>query len=220
MDNQSPAIAPVIQPARPRRAIGILKIVGLMALGSLLTILLALLFVALFVGKPDSGQGLALPPASGKVDLTAMVSQEYANREVAHQLAVSPVSLLGVGTVGGAVLQFNPDSTVTVTAQIKALGRQVNVVIVDRITISGNQVDLILAQDPKLDSLDLPIGILRGVVGQVNISVAKQLNDLIVSIGKAQNCTTGKLIGRVPTLQTLSVDQGGLIAGFSIDITV
>lgn len=189
-----------------------------MLAGSLLTFILLFGWLTLFTGVPANNTPLTLPPASGKTDLTAQVSQEYANREVAAILNKKPYSILGVAEVKQVVLQFMPDSVVNANVRVIALGRQFDFIIKDTIQVRGNRVTLALKEDPKLEGLGLPVGLLNGVLDQVNANVADQLNQLVVSVGMAKDCATGQQIGRVPTLQALDLQPGVLKAQFSIDI--
>ncbi|MDB5081711.1 MAG: hypothetical protein JWP00_3635 [Chloroflexi bacterium] len=192
---------------------------GFMVAGSLLTILLLVLWLVLFTGVPVNTTALTLPPPSGKADLTAQVSQEYVNREVAAILNRKPVSILGVVEVKQVVVQFNPNSVLDSNVRVTALGRQFDFIIKNTVEVRGNRVTLKLKEDPKLGGLGLPVGVLSGVVDQVNNSVADQLNKLVISVGQARDCTTGEQIGRVPTLQALDLQPGVLNAQFSIAIT-
>ena len=103
--------------------------------------------------------------------------------------------------------------------RIAAFGRQLDFNIKDIIQVRGNQVALTLKEDPKLGALGLPVGVLNGVLDQVNLSVASQLNQLITSLGQAKDCATGQQIGRVPTLLAIDSQQGVLNAHFNITIT-
>ena len=209
---------PVITP-RQGRFIGWWQALLFMVAGGVLTAALAMLYLILFVGSPQNNTPLTLPPASGKADLTAEVSQEYVNREIASALTKQPVNILGVVEVKQVVVQFNPDSVLAADVRIAAFGRQLDFNIKDTVEVRGNQVALTLKEDPKLGVLGLPLGILNGVLDQVNLSVASQLNQLITSLGQAKDCATGQQIGRVPTLVAIDSQQGVLNAQFNIAIT-
>ena len=216
--NKQPPTAVSGQPVT-QSGLKIWQMAAFMVLGALITIVVILLWFSLFIGVPAKSVPLDLPPASGKSDVTARVSQEYVNREVANFLTANPISVLAVGQVSQAVVQFNADSTMNVTASIKALGRQLDLKVKDKVFVKNNKLALALAEDPKLDGFGLPLAALNGVIEQVNNSVATQLNGLVQSVGVARDCTTGKPVGRVPTLQTLNLDGGVLVAEFSVAIS-
>jgi hypothetical protein len=196
------------------------QVLGLMLAGSLLTIALFVIWLTFFAGVQENTNPLTIPPTSGKPDLNAQVSQEYVNREIASILTKKPVSILGVVEVKQVVVQFSPGSVMDSKVRVTALGRQFDFNIKDTIEVRGNQVALTLKEDPKLEGLGLglPVGMLNGVLEQVNASVASQLNQLIVSVGMAKDCTTGQQIGRVPTLLAVDVQPGVLNAQFAIEI--
>lgn len=218
MSNQTEIIVPAAR-NRPGRFIGWGQALLFMLAGGVLALGLAMLYLILFVGSPQDNTPLTLPPASGKADLTAQVSQEYVNREIATALTKKPVNILGVVEVKQVVVQFNPGSVLDADVRIAAFGRQLDFNIKDTVQVRGNQVALALKEDPKLGGLGLPLGILNGVLDQVNMSVAAQLNQLITSLGQAKDCTTGQQIGRVPTLLAIDSQQGVLNAQFNIAIT-
>ncbi|MBN9390609.1 MAG: hypothetical protein J0I20_21440 [Chloroflexi bacterium] len=212
-------MTPVTRQPRQVKFIGWWQALLFMVAGGVLTIGLAILYLVLFVGSPQNNTPLTLPPVSGKADLTAQVSQEYVNREIASALTKKPVNILGVVDVKQVVVEFNPDSVLAADVRIAAFGRQLDFNIKDIVQVRGNQVALTLKEDPKLGGLGLPLGILNGVLDQVNVSVASQLNQLITSLGQAKDCTTGQQIGRVPTLLAINSQQGVLNAQFNIAIT-
>src|SRR5690242_7048140 len=104
-------------PQKSGQSFGVWKALGFMFLGMLLTITLALSFFLLFTGAPQTGQPLPQPAPSGKPDLTATVSQEYINREVATSLEKNPISILGVADLKQVEIEFLPDSAISVTAR-------------------------------------------------------------------------------------------------------
>ncbi len=215
-DTQPPG--PALNRARKWTIFLVLQIIGLMALGSLLTIIIALAAFALFAGTPASSIPISLPVSGGQADVTARVDQGYVNREVAYFLTTNPITILTVGQVSEAVIQFNPDSTMDVTARIKALGRQIDVKVKDRVFVKENKLALALAENPKLEGLGVPLDLLNGVIGQVNTTVANQLNGLVQGVGTARDCISGKPVGRIPTLQKLNLEKGVLVAEFSVAI--
>ena len=217
--NNQPRPGGIIEHRRRVRFIGWWQALLFMLAGGILTVILATLYITLFVGSPQNNLPLNLPPASGKADLTAQVSQEYVNREIASILTKKPVNILGVVEIKQVVVQFSPGSTLDATVRVAALGRQLDFHIKDTVQVRGNQVALTLKEDPKLGFLGLPLGMLDGVLDQVNTSVASQLNQLITSVGQAKDCATGQQIGRVPTLMALDVQPGVLNAQFAITIT-
>lgn len=221
MNNQVGNLPPTpgIEHRRRARFIGWWQAALFMLAGGILTVVLGILYITLFVGVAQNNLPLSQPPASGKADLTAQVSQEYVNREIASILAKKPVNILGVAEVKGVVVQFNPDQTLSATVRVAGFGRQLDFNIKDTVQVRGNQVALSLKENPQLDGLGLPVGLLDGVLDQVNANVASQLNQLIVSVGQAKDCTTGQQLGRVPTLLALDVQPGVLNARFAIAIT-
>ncbi len=180
--------------------------------------LLLLLWIALFTGVPANNTPLTPPPASGKPDLNAQLSQEYVNREIAAFLNKSPVSVLGIVQVKQVVVQFSPDAVLDANIRISALGRQLDIVIKDTVEVRGNRLTLSLKEPPKLTGLGLPEDTVKGALDQINVSVANQLNQLVASVGLAKDCTSGQPLGRVPTLLALDLQPGLLNAQFSINI--
>lgn len=217
--NNQPQPNATLEHRRRARFIGWWQALLFMVAGGGLTVILLVLYITLFVGSAQNNLPLALPPASGKADLTAGVSQEYVNREIASILDKTPVNILGVVEVKQVVVQFNSGSTLDARVRVTAFGRQLDFNIKDSLQVRGNQVALTLKEDPKLGGLGLPVGILNGVLDQVNTNVASQLNRLITSVGQAKDCLTGQQIGRVPTLLALDVQPGVLNAKFAIAIT-
>jgi hypothetical protein len=217
--NNQPQATATIEHRRRARFIGWWQGLLFMLAGGVLSILLLVLYITMFVGSAQNNLPLALPPASGKADLTAQVSQEYANREIAAILDKTPVNILGVVEVKQVVVQFSPGSVLDSKVRVTAFGRQLDFNIKDTVQVRGNQVALTLKEDPKLGGLGLPVGILNGVLDQVNANVASQLNRLITSVGQAKDCATGQQLGRVPTLLGLDVQPGVLNAQFGIAIT-
>lgn len=189
-----------------------------MLAGSVITILLLVLWIAFFTGVPATNTPLTPPPTSGKPDLTAELSQEYVNREIAAYLNKSPVSVLGIVQVKQVVVQFSPDSVLDANIRISALGRQLDINIKDKVEVRGNQLTLSLKENPKVEGLGLPTATVNGALDQINANVASQLNQLVASVGMAKDCTTGKPLGRVPTLLALDLQPGVLHAQFSINI--
>lgn len=217
--NNQPQATATIEHRRRVRFIGWWQALLFMLDGGVLTVILLVLYITLFVGSPQNNLPLTLPPASGKADLTAQVSQEYANREIASILDKKPVNILGVVEIKQVVVQFSPGAVLDANVRVSAFGRQLDFNIKDTVQVRGNQVALTLKEDPKLGGLGLPLGILDGILAQVNASVASQLNQLISSLGQAKDCVTGQQIGRVPTLLALDSEPGVLNARFAIAIT-
>ena len=217
--NNQPQATETIEHHRRARFIGWWQAILFMLAGGVLSILLLVLYITVFVGSAQNNLPLTLPPTSGKADLTAQVSQEYANREIAAILVKAPVNILGVVEVKQVVVQFSPGSVLDAKVRVTAFGRQLDFNIKDTVQVRGNQVALTLKEDPKLGGLGLPVGILNGVLDQVNANVASQLNRLITSLGQAKDCATGQQLGRVPTLLGLDVQPGVLNAQFGIAIT-
>lgn len=214
-----PETTTIINPQpRPRTVIVWWQALLFMLAGSILTVLLLVLGIILFTGVPATNIPLTQPPASGKADLNAQVSQEYVNREIAAYLTKSPVSILGVAQVKQVVVKLNSDQTLDATIRISALGRQFDFSVKDKVEVRGNKVALSLKEPPKIEGLGLPTNLLNGTLDQINSNVANQLNTLVASVGMAKNCTTGQELGRTPTLQSVDLQPGVLNAQFSIAI--
>ncbi len=212
----SPEVA--LDKNKVRRKFGLWQAIGFTLLGSLFTFALFLLAFVFFAGVEVTKTSLPLPALSGASDLTAEVSQEYINREIATALVKNPISVVGVVEVKGLVVQFSRDNPIIdVGVRITALGRQFDFKIKDTVVVKNNKVELNLAEDLRLEGLFLPLGVLNGVVEQINSQVAQQLNQQLASISNARDAA-GKTLGRVPTLLSLSFGSGILIARFAIKI--
>lgn len=205
-------------PPRPRPVIAWWQALLFMLAGSIVTVLLLVLWIVFFTGVPANNLPLTPPPASGKADLNAQISQEYVNREISSYLTKNPVSVLGVIQVKQVLVQFNSDQTLTATIRISTLGRQLDFSIKDKVEVRGNRVALYLQEPPKIDGFGLPTNVLNGALDQINNSVANQLNQLVTAAGMAKDCTTGQQYGRTPTLLGLNVQPGVMSAQFSIAI--
>lgn len=206
------------QPYNPKLRQGVRwwQALGFMLLGSFLTIGLLWLWLLLTAGTPVSSLPLTLPAPSGKPDLTASVSQEYINREIAVALAKTPISVLGVATIKEVVLEFQSAAAINIKARLVAFDRQFEFTIPNSVALKNNKVSLNLREDVKLGAI--PLGILNDAIEQVNRTAADQLNGQLSAVGQARNCTTGQLIGRVPTLLALRMEKGVLNAEFGIKI--
>lgn len=218
MSETPQAIVTLPTQPRPRPVIAWWQALLFMLAGGILTILGLVVWLAFFTGVPVNNTPLALPQASGQSDLTATISQEYVNREIAAYLTKSPISVLGVVSVKQVVVQFNADQTLDAAIRITLLGRQLDFSVKDKVEVRGSQLALSLKEPPKIEGLGLPTSTFNGALDQINNSVANQLNQLVAAVGMAKDCTTGQQLGRTPVLLALDTRPGVLNAQFSIAI--
>ncbi len=191
---------------------------GFMFGGGLLTMTGLVIYFMLLAGILPSSTPLAQPEPSGKVDLTARLSQEYVNFEVMRSLSKNPISVLGVGQVKQITLQFSSNSVIDVSSRVVVLGKQFDVKSKQTIFVKDNKVAIVLVEEPQLEGFGVPVPILRGLVNDVNQKMADQINQQLTSVSTGLDAN-GKPSGRTPTLLKLTGVSGGLEVDFTVKLT-
>jgi uncharacterized protein YpmS len=184
---------------------------GLVLVGVCLGIGLTFIWILLSVSAPLSSAPLTQPVASNKSDANLTLSQEYINREITGFLNASPVKVLGVLEVKQVVVELKSGSQINIAARAEALGRQLDLNIKDNVSVSNGKVMLSLAESVKAGEFDLGFLNLNGVVDNVNLLVAGEINKLIAGVGSA-------LPGHTPNLQQIALSEGVLGATFEVKV--
>jgi hypothetical protein len=184
---------------------------GWVLVGIFLGIGLTFIWLLLSVSAPLPSAPLTQPVASNKPDSNLTLSQEYINREITGFLNTNPVKVLGVLEVKQVVVELKPGTQINVAARAEALGRQLNLNIKDNVSVSNGKVMLSLAEPVKAGEFDLGFLNLNGVVDNVNVLVAGEINKLIAGVGSA-------LPGHTPNLQQIELSEGLLDATFEVKV--
>jgi uncharacterized protein YpmS len=184
---------------------------GVLLLGIAFGMAATMLFLWLAVSQPLSPDPVPPPTPSQQQDARLTLSQEYINREVAAYLSANPVKVLGVLEVKQVVVELVPGNQVNITARAEAIGRQIDLKLKDNITVKDGQIVLTLAEPVNAGGLQLPFVNLNGIVDNVNVLVANEINKLIAGVGSA-------LPAHKPTLKGIVLSQGTLEATFGVTI--
>lgn len=187
-------------------------------LGFLLNLLLVGGVVWWLVGS--SPAKLTPPPANnGAVtnDLNVRVGQDYINREISRALQQNPLNAFGVASISGLSVSFEPSSQMSVTVRLNTLGRDFDFAFKDSVAAVNQKVVLTQSGDVQLALIGLPISALNQLVTQVNTLVEDEINRQ-VGAGQPGDCLTCTNLGRVPSLKSLTTEQGVLVAQFDIKI--
>jgi hypothetical protein len=187
-------------------------------LGFLLNMVLVAGLVWWLVGS--SPATLTPPPANNPAvtsDLNVRVGQDYINREIGRALQQNPLSAFGIASISGLSVAFEPSSQMSVTVRLNTFGRDFDFVFKDSLAAVNQKVVLTQSGDVQLALIGLPISALNQLVSQVNTLVEDQINQQ-VGAGQPGDCLTCTNLGRVPSLKSLTTEQGLLIAQFDIKI--
>ncbi|MBN9387726.1 MAG: hypothetical protein J0I20_06740 [Chloroflexi bacterium] len=187
-------------------------------LGFLLNLLLVGGLVWWLVGS--SPAKLTPPPANNPAvtnDLNVRVGQDYINREISRALQQNPLNAFGVASISGLSVSFEPSSQMSVTVRLNTLGRDFDFAFKDSVAAVNQKVVLTQSGDVQLALIGLPISALNQLVTQVNTLVEDEINRQ-VGAGQPGDCLTCTNLGRVPSLKSLTTEQGVLVAQFDIKI--
>jgi hypothetical protein len=149
---------------------------GLLLLGLLIGAFGLLALAIFWFGTPASNQTFERRDTTSPTDLTATLSESYINSALTKYLKDNPINLSGILQVKDVVLELNPNQQVKANLRLGNGLVDFDVIVVEQVGISNNQLQLKPVGQPQVGKGNLPIGADKVVELVNNTLIVPQLN--------------------------------------------